>query len=1031
LSDCDSDYEDRPHAHTAPPRTNSRTAGDNGDIWLDDNDGDGVDGGANNGDDVDDDMLMIEAAEQAEGDADPSESFRYRPRVDDGPPPAAKRQRRSMTLDALQRSRVRDEDVTWPSWLTDDRLDGSRRPPTDPDFDPNTLHVPSSVKLSDMMNQYWTYKKTHMHTILFVQWGSFFEVFWHDAEVVHRELGLSYTFRKGMNLLSCGVPKIGWKKSAEALVRRGYTVAMLAQDNNDELKRYAPTPVRDVKPRTSPPVAGSTARRGANAASAQQRNVRLRLSLGTMLLEDEWAPSDASAWLLAVKDTGDGYGVCLVDAAGGQVYLGPVASEGALESLLTSYNVVELLHEAGRANTRSTTRALLKRTGVVAQLAHALRPGDQFWTANAARSHIHVSGYFRRRALAPHVQTLLDTNDAVASAFGAAIFHLASSGLDEALLSAATVRTLVDAADPSGARCARIDGRTLGDLAIIPPSGGQSAAAAASSSVQSVFEWMDCTCTPFGKRLLRQWLMFPLYRDSDIAERSAAVDTLLAMPDDVRAGLRNALRRLPDVERRLVNVAARRVGVRNFAKLLRALQEMEELAKDLAAACGTDAASVPAPLRRLLPSGSVDGAAYPPLGAALTFLTEAFNFYSAIKKGEFTPTPGHDAVVDAANEAVDTARAAAKAHLAALRRDTGCAALAFLPGNLAVVTAPPSFCAPPSWTKTRSNKKETQYSVSEVVSLAEAVDEAVARRANALDSAFVRLLPYFEGEIDRWQEAVAGTATLDALLSLAERSAAPDATGQPLTRAELVSSTEAPVLTIVEGRHPLVAESRAYVPNSLSFDGGASILLLTGPNMGGKSTMCRTALILVLLAQVGCRVPAAHLRYTPSDAFFTRVGARDHLSAGLSTFMVEMRETAEILSQATTASLVAIDELGRGTSTVDGTAVAAATLSALADLGCRTFFATHYHSLCSTFRANGRIAQAHLGATVTSKDIHFSYQLLPGPCPSSAGTAVARLAGLPEEVLHVASKVTGCAEGLTEEERAKVREVVEASLRRA
>jgi DNA mismatch repair protein MSH6 len=1041
-SDSDEDEEDvgvvarRPS--TAPGRVRRDKDGD--DEWVEEGDDDGDDdddddfeeeeeeeaAAAAGGDDDDDDVLMVEAAEVAEAaEGDPSESFRYRPGAAGSTTPGTKRHCRTMSLASLQGTRIFDDDVTWPTWLTTARLDAARRPPTDPDFDPNTLHLPSSLKLTDMMSQYWAYKKNHMHTILFVQWGAFFEVFWHDAEVVHRELGLAYTVRKGMNLLSCGVPKSGWKASAEALVRRGYTVAMLAQDNNDELKRYSSTPVRDARPRSSPQVAGSSARRSSGGgAVAQQRNVRLRLSLGTMLVEDEWAPSDSSSWLLAVKDTGDGYGVCLVDAAGAQVLLGTVESEGALESLLTSYNVVELLHEAGRANVRSTTRALLKRTGVVAQLAHPLRSGDQFWSANATRSHIHVSGYFRRRPLSPPLQALLDNDDAVASAFGAVLFHLGSSGLDEALLSAATVRTLDDASDADGARCARIDGRTLGDLAIIPPPGGQSASASASSTVQSVFEWMDCTSTPFGKRLLRRWLMFPLRRDADIAARTAAVDTLLAMPDDVRAGLRLALRRLPDVERRLVNVAARRVTVRNFAELLRALAEMEELAKDLAAACGTDPASVPLPLRRLLPTGTVEGAAFPPLEAALSFLTEAFNLETARVKGVFVPTPGHDEEVDAATEAVTTARAEAKAYLASLRRDTSCSSLAFHPANLAVVTAPPSFRAPSSWTKTRSSKKEVQYSIAEVVSLSAAVDEADARRTNAMDSAFARLLPAFEGELDRWREAVAATATLDALLSLAERSAAPDATGQPLTRAQLVpsSSTPTPILTIVEGRHPLVAESRAYVPNSLSFDEGKTILLLTGPNMGGKSTTCRTALILVLLAQVGCRVPAASLRFTPADSFFTRVGARDHLSAGLSTFMVEMRETAEILRCATVASLVAIDELGRGTSTVDGTAVAAATLLALSALGARTFFATHYHSLTTSFASLPSLSLSHLGATVTDTDIHFSYQLLPGPAPSSAGAAVARLAGLPPGVLAVAKEITGKAEREGERGRGGERE---------
>jgi DNA mismatch repair protein MutS len=249
--------------------------------------------------------------------------------------------------------------------------------------------------------------------------------------------------------------------------------------------------------------------------------------------------------------------------------------------------------------------------------------------------------------------------------------------------------------------------------------------------------------------------------------------------------------------------------------------------------------------------------------------------------------------------------------------------------------------------------------------------------------------------------------TLDALQSLAEV-ARRDGWVRP-------GIDESEGLVIRAGRHPvverLIARSGAddFVPNDCELDPtGTRILLITGPNMAGKSTYLRQVAVLVLLAQIGSYVPAESAQVGVVDRIFTRVGASDRLARGESTFMVEMRETAEILSQASSRSLVILDEIGRGTSTFDGLSIAWAVGEYLHDtpgLGPRTLFATHYHELADLARTRTGVSNAHFEAREWGEDVVFMRRLVPGQASRSYGIQVARLAGLPDGVVSRAKEV--------------------------
>jgi DNA mismatch repair protein MutS len=230
------------------------------------------------------------------------------------------------------------------------------------------------------------------------------------------------------------------------------------------------------------------------------------------------------------------------------------------------------------------------------------------------------------------------------------------------------------------------------------------------------------------------------------------------------------------------------------------------------------------------------------------------------------------------------------------------------------------------------------------------------------------------------------------------------------TRPTLIDET---LLELVKARHPVIehlmeeAGEGRFIPNDLYLDvNGPAILLLTGPNMGGKSTYLRQAAILVIMAQMGCFVPADKMRYGTVDRVYTRIGASDNVARGRSTFMVEMTETATILNTATDHSLILLDEMGRGTATFDGLSLAWATLEYLhANIGARTLFATHYHELTMLAEQLSRLQNLRVAVKETSQGIVFLHAIEPGPANKSYGIEVARLAGLPPQVIQRARQV--------------------------
>jgi len=327
------------------------------------------------------------------------------------------------------------------------------------------------------------------------------------------------------------------------------------------------------------------------------------------------------------------------------------------------------------------------------------------------------------------------------------------------------------------------------------------------------------------------------------------------------------------------------------------------------------------------------------------------------------------------------------------------------------------------------NKYRTPFVEDRIIELEQAIAVQKEGKAKGMQLVFAK----FDSMRHLWAAAAQATAMLDALGSLAQTATKPGFTRPTIAECP---SDSMPNIRVMQGRHPCVDVTHSggeFIPNDLSLgeqgDGkdASRVLLLSGPNMGGKSTLLRQTCLISILAQIGCYVPANECVITPVDRIYTRLGACDRILLGQSTFFVELAETAAALRGATRRSLVIMDELGRGTSTFDGTAIASATVKHLVERNkCLALFATHYHSLLNDWKDEQDVRLGHMECVVesndepddstdentdeTSKDnghnITFLYTLGEGACPKSFGINVARLAALPAEVLSKAKTVS-------------------------
>ncbi|KAL6768798.1 MSH6 [Auxenochlorella protothecoides x Auxenochlorella symbiontica] len=607
-----------------------------------------------------------------------------------------------------------------------------------------------------------------------------------------------------------------------------------------------------------------------------------------------------------------------------------------------------------------------------------------------------------------------------------------------------------------------MDAAALENLEVLEGGEGGAGTHAGAGLAGSLLAAVDHCVTPGGRGAMRAWLARPLFDPGAIRARQDAVAELLGAAADAGAAARRQLAGLGDVQRAVVRLAAAGLGlgpardaprvvlyedtarrrVRGVAATLRGLRRIQDAVAQFQ---GVDVASP------LLADLTQPGRRFPHLDGPLKEMWDATDWEAAEATGHILPAEGVDADFDAATRAIVAADAALDDYLEEVKgllKTRAGVTYVSLNKDSHVLQLPESVTTPASWEPMTAKKGVRRYTNTQLRALVKRREAAHEARVVAQAGILVALLRRFAEHQGVWSAAVECSAQLDALLSLA---VAAGSSAGPMCRPEILpwSDVGGPMFEAKDLRHPVSAVMEAaamssgggggFVPNDVSLGADAPpFLVLTGPNMGGKSTLMRQICLAVVLAQVGAWVPAASLRLTPADSLFVRMGARDRLLLGQSTFFVEMAETSAALARATRHSLVALDELGRGTATSDGAAIAGAVLEHLAsDLRCRGLFATHYHAVAEHAQVALPVAVCHMACRVDGDGgdhVTFLYKLVPGACPASYGVNVARLAGLPDAVVRRASSMAASlAQGATidgeEGAREKLGSILEACRR--
>lgn len=534
---------------------------------------------------------------------------------------------------------------------------------------------------------------------------------------------------------------------------------------------------------------------------------------------------------------------------------------------------------------------------------------------------------------------------------------------------------------------------------------------------------IDKTHTRFGQRLLRKWIGRPLLDKEQLEERVAAVEELVENRSiwqvDKLEGLLVNIK--TDLERSLIRIY---YGKCSRPELLSVLQSLQKISMNYT--------KIKKPEDTGLKSSLLSNAicAIPQIGEIVVTFLEKINPEAARRDDKYEffreleetdDISNHKLGIAAVEQELDAHRQEAASKLG----KKGTISYVTVGGIEFLIEVPNIDLkkVPASWIKISGTKKVSRFHTPEVVRLISERDQHKESLAAACDVAFGALLTSIAATYQPLRDAVSAIATLDCLVSLSKVAALPG-----YSKPTFLPSSDPPSISIVGGRHPIAEHTlpNGYIPFTTTLCSPTPLAqLITGPNMGGKSSFVRAVALLVLLAQIGSFVPADAMSLTLADQIHTRMGARDNLFAGESTFMVEVSETASILRSATPRSLVVLDELGRGTSTHDGAAIASAVLEhVVRETKCLTLFITHYQNLAKVAEGlgGGLVKNVHMRFTATKladghtsesdeesaldgdEEITFLYEVAEGVAHRSYGLNVARLARIPRKVLEVAAQ---------------------------
>ncbi len=805
-----------------------------------------------------------------------------------------------------------------------------------------------------MMAQYLALKAEAPDCLLFYRMGDFFELFFDDARVASACLDIALTARgehDGERVPMCGVPVHAADAYLARLIRAGHRVAIAEQ--------------------VETPAAAKARAKETRGAKALVARAIVRVVTAGTLTEDVLLDARAANWLVAVARVGDVFGLAAADVSTGALELSEVAP-AALDAQIARYAPSEIV--APYTGTDFAFHAM----------AQVERPAATFDSASGAARLCVLNGVATLDGFGAFGRAEL-------AAAGGLLAYLDHAGKGQLPYLAAPVRR-------TAARHMAIDAATRDSLELVAAQGG--------GRKGSLLDTIDRTVTGAGARLLAADLSAPLMVRGDIVAR---LDLVAYWVRDgiARADLREALRAVPDIARALARLSAGRGTPRDLGQLRDGLAQAWTLRETL-----SRIADAPALLAELMPSLGGHGALVEQLTRALVPAPPT----DAAAGGYIAP--GYDAALDALRDAGGTGRREIAALEARFQKATGTTALKIRHNGVlgyhieVPARAADALMAPTSgFTHRQTLAGVVRFNAPELHEVALRVTQAATHALTAEASHFEDLCALALRSAATISATAAALARLDVAAANAQAAVECD-----WCRPALVDH---PCFEVSGGRHPVVEAAVGqsagksggtpggrFVANDCHLDAGDRLWLVTGPNMGGKSTFLRQNALIAVMAQAGCFVPAAAATLGLVDQLFSRVGASDNLARGRSTFMVEMVETAAILAQATERSFVILDEVGRGTSTYDGLAIAWAVVEAVHEVNrCRCLFATHYHELTRLAETLRAMTLHHVRAREYRGDLVLLHEVAGGPADRSYGIAVARLAGMSPAVVARAKAV--------------------------
>lgn len=791
-----------------------------------------------------------------------------------------------------------------------------------------------------MMQQYERIKAQHQDSILFFRMGDFYEMFRSDALEASRILSLTLTQRHGIPM--CGIPFHASQNYIHRLLSAGRKIAVCEQ--------------------TSLPGKGK---------GIVERKVVQVISPGT-LVDDAFLQGSEHNFLVSVSFTGDKLGLAFLDLSTGELGTRLLPLDQGREALLgelASRNPKELVVQESLFHQHPELASVLDMNP---DLVLNRYPD---WNYDLGRTQEQLCRLFgtlglQAFGLGDHDQALHPVSALLVYAQDAArhsLDHVRGIRLikqgDTMVLDESSIRNL------ELVRNLRDGSRALTLLSV-----------------------MDQTQTPMGARLLRQWILEPCRRLEDINERLDAVESLYRN-QDLLANLRRHFARLHDIERLCTRVSLEKAGPKDCAALCGSLLEVQEIARLSASAFGPgiwdqDDLAKAGDMANLIQAVIVDE---PP--------------YQTTDGGYIRP--GYNERLDHLRNLASDSQSVLDRYLEDERNQLGLPGLKIkqnrIIGYYLELSRTQTTNIPAHFMRKHSTVNSERFTTKRLMELEDAIEHAGDESRTLELEIFMELRASVARVCSSMVRLARVCARLDVFSSFAWSASLRGYT-RPVMR-------EDRMLLVKAGRHPVVeacAEPGTYIPNDLDLapdhEGGTATMLLTGPNMAGKSTFLRQTALIALMAHTGSFVPAESATVGLVDRIFCRVGSSDNLAGGESTFLVEMHETASILRNASENSLIIMDEVGRGTSTRDGLAIAWAVLEHMVEvLKCRSLFATHFHELTTV--KHPAMANFSLKVHEEGEKVIFLKKVIPGAASNSYGIHVARLAGVPEMVNRRAQEV--------------------------